>query len=347
MTGVEIASRTLAGEDAGAPCILGDWIFNPAFFRAVTGRSISEDSLRIAVEAFRTVGANLTPQFAIATTDDYHPFHSPGPDPTITPEDVRDEIERLPDPRTLERGFDQEAAVENYARPVLAFREVARDDILRISHFGHPGFMGAFGRWGYEAFLSALALYPEHIGRWFEHTGERARLQNQAIVGAIGKYSLAPFVYNGDDICYNTGPMCSVDALRRLYFPALRHAIQPLHDAGVHIIWHSDGNILPILDDLLSAGMWGFQGFQEETGPTLGIMASQRTVWGRRPVLLGSVSVTRTMPFGTVEDIRADVDRCFADCPGGGFVLATSSSFGPEVPVDSILAMYERARNRR
>ena len=343
MTGLEIAYRTLEGEDPGAPCILGDWVFNPQFFRAVTGRSISEDPLRVAIEAFKKVGANLTPQFAIATSDDYHYFRT-APPPTISPENVRDEIERLPDVEALERDFDLEAATENYPRAILTFREVAGDDILRISGFGHPGFMGSYGKWGYEAFLSAIALYPEHIQRWFQHTGECARLHNLAVAEAIRRHSLAPFVYNGDDICYNDGPMCSVEALRRLYFPALNHAVQPLHDAGIRIIWHSDGNILPIMDDLTAAGMWGYQGFQEETGPTLEVMAARRTKWGRRPILIGSVSVTRTMPFATADDVRADVDRCFAACPGGGFVLATSSSFGPEVPVENMLAMYERAR---
>ena len=345
MAGAEIALRTLAGEDPGVPCILGDWVFNPQFFRTVTGRSISEDPLRVAIEAFRKVGANLTPQFAIANTDDYHYFRTAPPDPTISPEDVRNEIEGLPDADALERDFDVEASADRYARAILAFREVAGDDILRISGFGHPNFMGSYGKWGYEAFLSAIALYPEHVERWFLHTGECARLQNLAVVQAIRRYSLAPFVYNGDDICYNAGPMCSVEALRRFYFPALNHAVQPLHDAGVRIIWHSDGNILPIMDDLMEAGMWGYQGFQEETGPTLDVMASQRTKWGRRPILIGSVSVTRTLPFATADDVRADVDRCFATCSGGGFVLATSSSFGPEVPVENILAMYERAKD--
>ena len=343
MTGVEIAQRTLAGEDPGAPCILGDWVFNPAFFRAVTGRSISEDPLRVAIEAFRRVGANLTPQFAIATTEDYHPFRA-SPPPTYSPEYVCQEIESLPEIETLERDFDVEAAAERYAQAILAFREVAGEDILRISSFGHPGFMGSYGKWGYEGFLSAIALYPQHIERWFQHAGECARLQNLAVVRAIRQHGFAPFVYNGDDICYNDGPMCSVEALRRFYFPALNHAVQPLHDAGVRIIWHSDGNILPILGDLMDAGMWGYQGFQEETGPTLEVMASQRTKWGRRPILIGSLSVTRTMPFATADDVRADVDRCFATCPGGGFILATSSSFGPEVPVENMLAMYEQAR---
>ena len=238
MTGAEIAERTLAGENPGAPCIVGDWVFHPGFYRAVTGRPIADDPLRVAIEAFRQVGANLTPQFAIPTTDDYQPFHSPRPDCQLSADDVRDEIERLHDADASRCDFDLQAAAEKYARPILDFREIAGDDILRISGFGHPGFMDAYSRWGYEAFLSALALYPEHVGRWFAYTGERARLTNLGVVEAIRKHSLAPFVFSGDDICFNQGPMCSAQTLRRVYFPALRHAIQPLHDAGIRMIWH-------------------------------------------------------------------------------------------------------------
>lgn len=346
MTGMEIAERTLAGETPEAPCIVGDWVFHPKFYRVVTGRSIGEDPTRVAIEAFKRVGANLTPQFAIPTTDDYHPYPTSRSSELCTAEDLRDEIERLAAPDTLARDFDIRAAADQYAHPILQFRDIAGDDILRIAHFGLPNFMGSYGRWGYQPFFEALALYPDHMRRWFEHTGEHARLLNLAVVEAILKHSLAPFAYNGDDICFNDGPMCSVEALRQMYFPALRNAIQPLHDAGIRMIWHSDGNILPILDDLLGAGLWGFQGFQEETGPTLAIMAAQRTIWGTRPVLWGSVSVTSTLPYGTEADVRADVDRCFETCADGGFVLAHSSSIMPEVPVQNILAMYDQAAKR-
>ncbi|MCX6376928.1 MAG: hypothetical protein NTU88_13005 [Armatimonadetes bacterium] len=133
MTGAEIAERTLAGEDPGAPCIMGDWVFNPEFYRAVSGRSIAEDPLRVAVETFRKVGANLTPQLAIPTFEDWHPFRSTESRAPGSPEEVRDEIEQMPDPRSLERDFDIEGCAEKYARRILEFREIAGDDILLSS----------------------------------------------------------------------------------------------------------------------------------------------------------------------------------------------------------------------
>lgn len=343
MKGAEIAYRTLQGEDPGEPCILGDWMFNTAFFPAVTGRRINEDPIGVAIEAFQRVGSNLTPQFAIPATDEYAPYGGVVEYP-FTPESICEIIEGLPEIEAMERDFDFDGAVESYGKRIVGFRDLSDDDILHIAGFGIPSLTTGYHTWGYDAFLSALALYPDHIKRWFAHQAEGGRLFNLALIEAVQRFSLAPFGYTGDDICFNDGPLCSVKLLEEIYFPALKHAVQPLHDAGVKMIWHCDGNILPILDNLLAAGMWGFQGFQEETGPTLDVMASQKTIWGTRPILWGSISVTHTLPFGTVDEVRADVDRCYETCPGGGFVLAQSSSIMPEVPVENILAMFARAR---
>ena len=167
-----------------------------------------------------------------------------------------------------------------------------------------------------------------------------------AIARAVEKYRLSPFVYSGQDICFNDGPICSVEWLDGLYFPYLASAVEPLHEAGIGIIWHCDGNVLPIADRLIdTVGVAGFQGFQEETGCTLERMAAKQTRQGEKLILWGSISVTTTLPFGTVEDVKRDVERCFrAAAPGGGFALAPTSSILPETPLENILAMYEHGR---
>lgn len=70
-------------------------------------------------------------------------------------------------------------------------------------------------------------------------------------------------------------------------------------------------------------------------------MASLRTKDGKRPILLGSVSVTETLPYGTVNDVKRDVERCFSTAGRAGFALASSSSILPETPLENISALYE------
>jgi uroporphyrinogen-III decarboxylase len=58
--------------------------------------------------------------------------------------------------------------------------------------------------------------------------------------------------------------------------------------------------------------------------------------------MIKSLSVTTTLPFGTVDDVKNDVERCFkVAAPGGGFGLASTSSILPETPLDNIMTMFQ------
>lgn len=368
-TGEEIAWRTLNKERVEEPCILSAWCMKRAFFQSLTHRDdiYTEDAPEIVIEAFIRAGANLCPQFIMPSPTlehvAYDPFtaareaktksnpmqqtnESPKTKLPSSPEDVRDIIEALPDPHKLERDYNIEAIAEGYANSIMKLNEMSRHEILFISGFGMPSFMGGYG-WGYTNYLSAMALYPETVEKYFAYGGESGRLYNIAVAHAIEKYKLAPYVYSGDDICFNDGPLCSLETLDKLYFPHLAKAVQPLHDAGIKIIWHSDGNILPIIDRLINVvGVSGFQGFQEETGCTLERIAEKKTRNNEKLIIWGSISVTTTLPFGTVEDVKKDVERCFKiAAPGGGFGLASTSSILPETPLENIIAMFEHGQS--
>ena len=367
-TGEEIAWRTLDKENVSEPCILSAWCMKRSFFQSLTHRDniYAEDSPDIVIEAFIRAGANLCPQFIMPSPAvehmAYDPFHaaleakakpeqkpqqnaSSPPKSPSTPEDVRDIVDALPDPAKLERNYNIEAVAEGYANGIKRLNDMSRHEILFISGFGMPSFMGGYG-WGYVNYLSALVLYPQIMEKYFAYGGESGRLYNIAVAHAVKKYGLAPYVYTGDDICYNEGPLCSLEMLDKLYFPHLAHAVQPLHDAGIGIVWHSDGNILPIIDRLINdVGVSGFQGFQEETGCSLEKVASHRTRNSKKLILWGSISVTTTLPYGTVDDVKRDVERCFrVAAPGGGFGLASTSSILPETPLENIIAMFEHGQ---
>ncbi|MGC9318788.1 MAG: uroporphyrinogen decarboxylase family protein, partial [Armatimonadota bacterium] len=162
---------------------------------------------------------------------------------------------------------------------------------------------------------------------YYHHSALLGRRRNHAIVRAIERHGLAPFVYGGQDICTAGGPIMSPRMLRELYFPELRWCVQPLVDAGIGIIWHCDGNILPILDDILSLGVMGLQGFEEEHGPRWEAMCALTDARGRPISVWGCVSVTTTLPHGTPEDVRRAVERSFTVAGRGrGHVLSSTSS---------------------
>jgi len=248
----------------------------------------------------------------------------------------------LPTDDQIERDFDVDKAASDYARDLKWRIDKTNGEVLFISAFGQADFMGPYNLWGYIPYLMAIKLYPEHIHRYYHYTATQGYWYNVAITEAVRKYGIAPYVYSGQDICANQGPLCSLKDLDALYFPELRRAIQPLIDNDVRIIWHCDGNIMPILDRLIDLGVSGLQGFQEEAGVDFAHIVQLKSRWGRPLIVWGCVSVTTTLPFGTVEDVKTAVRRCYHLAgPGRGFVLAPSSSVMPEVPDENITTFLE------
>ena len=195
--------------------------------------------------------------------------------------------------------------------------------------------------YGYEAFLAAVALYPEEIGRIYWEDSIRARERNRVVVRLMREYGMPPMLFCGQDICVNRGPMVDPVYLRTHFWPYVKISIAPLVEAGIRVIHHCDGNVMPLVDDMIGAGFSGFQGFQYECGVDPRELRKRRSLLGEVPLLLGGLSVTRTLPFGTPAEVADEVDYCL-DCSDGGkgFFLFTSNVTGVEVPPANIEAAY-------
>ena len=349
MKGLEVAWRTLDQELVEEPCIVASWLMKASYYSRAAGRDYWQDRDGVFIEALPRMGVNLCPQWAMPydemgnAGDDYQRYGNEwGSRLGLSePEEILPLIDALPTDEALEREFDIEGAARQYADVMKSRMDAMGGEVLVISGFGQADFMGPYNEWGYTPYLMALGLYPDHVRRYFHYTATRGRLQNQAIVEAVKRYGIAPFVYSGQDVCANDGPLCSVKTLDEVYFPELQRAVQPLIDNDVRIIWHCDGNIMPILDQLIGLGVSGLQGFQEEAGVPYERIVEVPTKWGRPLILWGCVSVTTTLPFGTVEDVRAAVRRSFTLAgPGRGFALASTSSIMPEVPDENIDVLF-------
>ena len=80
------------------------------------------------------------------------------------------------------------------------------------------------------------------------------------------------------------GPFMSPKMFRRFLFPWLKAECDAAHAKGKYFIKHTDGNIWPILDMMIEAGIDGWQGIQPRIGMTLPALQER---YGGQPVLLG------------------------------------------------------------
>jgi hypothetical protein len=271
-----------------------------------------------------------------------------GSDAFRSPEDVARYVDELPSPSEIERTFDATREYDRYTGMVRAGQAECGDMLfIPFSGLTMP-FHGFYELFGMEHFLMAMQLYPDAMRRLFEHEADKLVLRNRAVADAIIKEGLPPYIWGGEDICGNQGPVASPRLLARIYFPAAARAVEPLRAAGIRLIWHSDGNIMPIVPHLLNTvGVDGFQGIQEETGVDLTALSRMTTLRGQPTILVGGINVP-TVHFGGPEQVCAEVDRAaaLAEARGGGMLLCPASSFGPDVPTATMHALYDCARRR-
>ena len=345
MTGYERALRTLRFEETDCVATWGGWIVSAGFFEHVTGRCFWDDPRSVAMEAYRRLGVDIVVQslYLPAAPSEWRTHTSEvldGAGKYKSPEDVVAYVESLPEPNTLEGAFDYGAQLQSVHSEYLKLQEELGSDILCRPSCNATRFTW-FVEFGYESYLIAIALYPETMQRLFRYCAEEARLLNTVRAELVRQERLPPFFFTGHDICGGMGPMVAPRTLSSLYFPHLRYAFDPLVQVGAEIIWHSDGYIIPILDGLISCGVSGFQGFQEETGFDIREIAARRVRAGRKPLLFAGLSVDKTLPFGSVADVEREVERIIdAVGAGGGLAVGTANTAGPDCPNENLSALY-------
>ena len=137
------------------------------------------------------------------------------------------------------------------------------------------------------------------------------------------------------------GTLTSIESLDKIWFPHFARCIRPLVDAGVNIIWHSDGNIMQMVPRLLESGLKGFQGFQYEDGTDYEKICKMKAKDGDSLLIVAGVSVTRTLPLGTPADVRNEMKWLVENGPKTGLFLGASSSVAPGVSYENLKTLVE------
>jgi uroporphyrinogen decarboxylase len=144
----------------------------------------------------------------------------------------------------------------------------------------------------------------------------------------------------GDDIATQRGLLMSLPMWRSVFKPRLASVIRAAKDANpdVLIFYHSDGNLWDAIPDLIEAGVEVLNPVQPECMDP----ARVKTAFGDRLAFFGTVSVQKTMPFGTPADIEAEVKTRMATVGrDGGLLLAPAHVLQPDTPGENICAFFE------
>ncbi len=211
------------------------------------------------------------------------------------------------------------------------------DPVYYLYHNGNwvPG-IGAYAQNRLGLMLFSKVLYSERrrVERDIENLGE-AHVKFAKI---CAEKEIAPVVFGGEDVCTDHGTFLRPELLRKMFFPYLKRIVRAFRKHDIKYVFHSDGDLWPILDDLLDCGISGIHPLEPFCGME---MIKVKEKIGDRVVLFGNIDCSDTLPLGTVSDVAQEVaDRISDAGPGGGYVLGSSSEIEEIVPIRNVQSMF-------
>ncbi len=334
-------------QHADRPPILGGWLAAPAHIRTLTGCSEDEywaDPVAWSLAAERALGSDgIIDVFVPVSRGEYRCVDQQVLDrrAAYTVESALAEIDAMPSATELRAGFDAEALYRRFAAEHQARQAACGDVVWCPADWRVIPKALWYHEFGYETALTTLALYPDRYRKLIEFSAEQGR-QRATVRARMIREGIHPrAILTGEDLCAQKGPLVSPRYLRQEYWHWVEYALEPLLEVGAKIVWHCDGNYRPLLDDVLAAGIGGLQGFQRECGMELEWIRKLRTREQEPLLIFGAMSVTQTLPHGSPEDVRADVQRTIDLCRDeAGLAFMTSNTITPDVPFANLLAYF-------
>jgi uroporphyrinogen decarboxylase len=124
------------------------------------------------------------------------------------------------------------------------------------------------------------------------------------------------------DYCYNTGPFLSPDMFAEFVQPYLYKIIDAARQDGLYTIKHTDGNIMPILSQLVECRPHAIHSLDPMAKVDI---RTVKDLVGDRVCLCGNVNCA-LMQTGTDAEVIASAEYCLEyGKPGGGYIFCTSN----------------------
>lgn len=124
------------------------------------------------------------------------------------------------------------------------------------------------------------------------------------------------------DYCYNSGPFLSPKMFREFIQPYLYRIIKEAKANGQYTIKHTDGNIMPIIDQLVECEPHALHSIDPMAGVDI---REVKRLYGDKVCLCGNVHCA-AMQTGTDQEVIDSAEYCLTHAkPGGGYIFCTSN----------------------
>ncbi len=194
---------------------------------------------------------------------------------------------------------------------------------------------------GYPELLTDFMINKDFAHALFRKVLDVRKRHAEIYLGEVGEY--LDVIQVGDDIATQEAPTMSPALYREMVKPYQTELFQFIKErTPAKLYYHSCGTVSPLVEDLIEIGVDVLNPIQVSANQM--DPADLKRRFGDRIAFWGAIDTQHVLPFGTPDEVKAEVRRRIdALAPGGGYVLAGVHNLQPDIPPENIVAMYEEA----
>jgi len=205
-------------------------------------------------------------------------------------------------------------------------------DCLRVFSIGFSLYERAWTLRGMANLMMDFYDNPAFVHELLNTLGD----WNIARVGAALEYDIDA-VYFGDDWGQQHGLQMGPALWREFIRPVIKRMYARVRDAGKYVFIHSCGDVDEVFDDLVEIGLSCFNPFQPEVMDVWSLLPQYRG----RLAFHGGLSIQKTLPYGTVDDVRTETHRLLELGADGDYIFAPAHAVPRDVPTENLLAFID------
>jgi uroporphyrinogen decarboxylase len=254
-------------------------------------------------------------------------------------------LEKAPLPEPTFEGYEF-PSLETFTEPAIESRDYAIEllkaepETYRVINMGWGLFEMSWSLRGMENILMDFACEQEFVEELLDKLTE-------LMLGFVDFWEDVPAdaIFFGDDWGGQRGVLMGPDRWRQFLKPCYAKIYARTHAQGKKVISHCCGSVDTILDDAIEIGLDVLQSVQPEPAGMNPYSLKER--FGDRLAFWGCLGSQSTVPFGTPDEIRAEVAKLKSEMGrGGGFILETAKSVSADVPTANAVAVLEAFTGR-
>ena len=253
------------------------------------------------------------------------PIDAPYSHPVKNREELKKWLKKTPDPNLPGRLEDIKKAINGSNSQIAIFGGIVGPFTTAILVFG------------FDALLLNLIIDPSLVEEVFKVSCDFYNVAASKMID-----SGVDAIFLCEDLGFKTSTFASPDIYRRHLFPFLFDQIDKINQKKIPVLFHCDGNINEIIDDLVGSGIRALHPLEKKSNMDLNKI---RKRYKNNLCLIGNIDASSTLVYGSKKEIEKEVrDTIEIAGKDGAFILASDSDYHDGIPPENFIYMVNAGK---